>query len=201
MLKSFYALMSSLIILGCTNLFSTRADQVEKPRIDANPFLEADKPQNVEINFLRSVTELNLIEYQSLFPDPTILDSIPQIYRYIGTANFNDQLAGAAWGYAEEIIFASRLFTDNTIEKIVFSFENDPLIIQNDESHAETDFFKYNLSVTNFGNPARIYNGQMQLKFYRSTTENLQWYIYEWTDQTIEGEQPISVLKLEIFSQ
>ena len=202
MLKTIYLLAGVLFVFSCTNLFSIRSDDVEKPDIGSNPYLEADQPRVVLENFIRALAELNFSEYKDLFPDPLIIDNKPQPYQFLGTANFNDQLGSDSWGYAEEMIFATRLFTNNSIESIFITFENDPVvIIQNDETHAETEFFKYDMSISYLNSPTQIYSGQMQLKLYQSTTESLLWYIYQWTDETEGDNEPISILKLEIFSQ
>ena len=92
MLKTLYLLTGLLFIFSCTNLFSIRSDDVEKPDIGSNPYLEADEPRIVLDNFVRALTEVNYSEYIDLFPDPLIIDNKPQTYQFLGTANFNDQL-------------------------------------------------------------------------------------------------------------
>lgn len=202
MFKTLYLLAGILFVVSCTNLFSIRSDDVEKPDIGSNPYLEADEPRIILENFVKALNELNYTEYKDLFPDPAIIDNKPQPYQFLGTANFNDQLGIQSWGYPEEISFATDLFTDNSIETINVTFESDPVaIIQNDETHAETEFFKYNLSISYQNSPTRMYSGQMQLKLYQSTTESLLWYIYQWTDETDGDDPSISNLKIEIFSQ
>lgn len=200
MQKTTYFLITALLTFGCTDLFSTRQDQVEKPKNSANFYADANSPDVVVNNFTRSVKERNFSEYLKLFsnPDPTNLDTEP--FEFIGAANFSEQIAGLKWGYDDEEKFATSFLTDNNISAIQFEYDPSLVIIQTDEL-AETEFFGYTLTVTKSLNTIDEYSGQMQLKLYRSENEKQIWYIYEWTDEADGNSDTISILKIDIFTR
>lgn len=190
---------------GCTDLFSTRENQVEKPKGNGiGIFEEATTPETVLINFGRAVENNNTVEYMKVFSNPEEYPEQP--YYFYGPAYFETQLDNPPWDYNEESIFATNLLTDNTISSITFDYVDSLPDIRytntgNDSLEtAETDFFKYKITISqkDFLNN-RIFKGQSQIKLFHSRKGSELWYITEWIDEPIDTTASLSSLKLERY--
>ena len=190
---------------SCTDLFSTRQDQVEKPHGEGvGIFEEATTPENVLINFRRAVENKNSVEYMNVFSDPEEYPSQP--FYFYGDANFDAQLDNPPWDYSEEQIFATSLLTDNSILSITFNYVDslpdirDTSIGNDSLETAETDFFNYNIIIEKNDNTDEvIYLGQSQIKLFHSSKGSELWYISEWIDESIGSTLSLSSLKLKHY--
>ena len=108
MMKYQFLFVCFFWITSCTNPFSNRLDQVEKPEGEGlGIFDEATTPEAVLINFRRAIENNNTVEYMKVFSDPSQFPSQP--YYFYGDAYFDAQLDNPPWDYGEESIFATNL--------------------------------------------------------------------------------------------
>jgi len=205
MIKIFYLILCFYYLNGCTDLFSTREDQVEKPRGEGlGIFEEATTAETVLINFRRAVENSNTVEYMKVFSDPGEYPSQP--YYFYGDANFNAQLDNPPWGYEEESIFATNLLTDNSITSVTFNYLDSLPDVrytstgQDSIETVETDFFNYEIIIREQNNiDEKIYKGQSQLKLFQSQKGSELWYISEWIDESVGEELSLSSLKIKLY--
>lgn len=190
---------------SCTDLFSTREDQVEKPQGEGvGIFEEATTPETVLINFRRAIENNNTVEYMKAFSNPLQFPAQP--YNFYGDANFNAQLDNPPWDYTEENIFATNLLADNTIQSIQFEYLDSLPDIrytstgQDSVETVETDFFDYKITIREINATSdKIYRGQSQARLFQSMEGSELWYIYEWVDVSYGMDPSFSSLKIEIY--
>jgi hypothetical protein len=205
MIKYFYLLLCFCYINSCTDLFSTREDKVEKPEGEGlGIFEEATTPETVLINYRRAIENNNTVEYMKVFSDPLQFPSQP--YYFYGDANFNAQLDNPPWDYNEENIFATNLLADNSITSVTFNYVDSLPDIrytstgQDSLETVETDFFSYEISIKERDSSIeKIYKGQSQAKLFQSQKGSELWYIYEWTDESVDNNPSLSSLKIRLY--
>ena len=205
MIKYINLLLSICLIYSCTDLFSTREDQVEKPRGEGlGIFDEATTPETVLINFRRAIENNNTVEYMKVFSDPAQFPTQP--YYFIGDANFNTQLDNPPWDYSEERVFATNLLADNAITSVTFNYVDSLPDVkytstgQDSVETVETDFFNYEIIIKlKDVVDEKVYKGQSQIKLFQSQKGSELWYISEWIDESNGSDQSLSSLKLELY--
>jgi hypothetical protein len=205
MIKCINLLLCFCFVYSCTDLFSTREDQVEKPQGEGlGIFEEATTPETVLTNFRRAIENNNTVEYMKVFSNPAQFPAQP--YYFLGDANFNSQLDNPPWDYSEENVFATNLLADNTILSVTFNFVDSLPDIkytstgQDSLETVETDFFNYEIIIKekDMANE-KVYRGQSQIKLFQSQIGSELWYISEWIDESNGTDLSLSSLKLELY--
>ncbi|MCB0282924.1 MAG: hypothetical protein KDF60_10125 [Calditrichaeota bacterium] len=198
-IKKFLKLLFFLNIIffssGCTDLFSTREDKVEKPDPGSTSgiFEAATSPEIVLNNLSRSLEQKNVSKYMENFADPTDFPLKP--FRFVGDANYQDQLA-QEWTYTDEqnyfnnVVFNSFGKSPSIRFTYVDSLPNTtPINLLAFDDSVETDFFKYQL-IVEASDTTLVFSGLSKFKMFRSReTAREIWYIYNWSDRSLENEQ------------
>lgn len=205
MIKYINLLLGIFFVYGCTDLLSTREDQVEKPQGEGvGIFEEATTPETVLINFRRAIENNNTVEYMKVFADPAQFPSQP--YYFFGDANFNAQLDNPPWDYSEESVFATHLLTDDAIASVAFNYVDSLPDVkytstgQDSIETVETDFFNYEIIIKEKDAvDEKVYRGQSQIKLFQSQKGSELWYISEWIDESNGTDLSLSSLKLELY--
>lgn len=184
MIKSTVLLFILLFSSSCTNLFSTRDDQVEEPDPStiSQVFEEPTEPAIVMVNLSRAIEGANTVEYAKLFSNPNIVSE--KHFRFIGDANFSNQFIGS-WTYSEEQNYFLNMvqIKDNTKPVFRFSFEDSlPSRLYSALDSVETDFMEYKLEII-LPDTEKVYFGFSNFKLFKSATANEAWYIYSWEDR------------------
>ncbi len=187
--------------MSCTNPFKTR--DVETPDIGAaiDIYEDPGRPENVLINFSRSIEQANVERYIRNFS--SFSGAQGKTYRFIGDAGLNTQLIGN-WGYTDE---------KNYFEHLVFpAGKNPPLLrfsyldsipalqpinVNAFDDSVQTDFFRYRLTVQ-YRDTTETYTGRSQFRLYRNrNSAGEEWLIYRWTDQGDTDKNNVSISALK----
>lgn len=206
MLKTIFLTLICTVFVSCTDLFSTRNDEVEKPDASSvsGVFEEATSPENVLNNLSRAIEQRNVSKYMDNFSNPT--DNPEKQLRFIGDLNLIDQFTGI-WLYEDEQNYFNNIVHNSSGINSSFRFSyGDSLtpvtsainIIAPDDS-VETDFFKYQFTIRT-QDTTKVYTGLSKFKLFKSkSTAQEVWYIYYWADRAINDQLDKSwtFLKLE----
>jgi hypothetical protein len=184
MFKTIFPAIIFLFTLSCTNLFSTRADKVEKPDPGSvsQVFEDPSDPVKIMTNLSRAIEGANTVEYGKLFSNPDIVSE--RHFRFVGDANQISQLF-SPWTYTEEQIFFSKLVKSDENIKPSFRFtfiDSLPAQVFTALDSVETDFMEYELKVI-LADSETVYVGFANFKLFKSATANDAWYIYYWEDR------------------
>lgn len=203
--KLLFFLNVAFFFHNCTDLFSTREDKVERPDSGSASgiFEEATSPEIVLTNLSRALEQKNVSKYMESFSDP--MDFPGKSFRFIGDANFQDQLS-ERWTYTDEQnYFNNVVFNESGKSPIIrFSYVDSlprmtPINLLAFDDSVETDFFKYQL-IIELQDTTKLYTGLSRFKLFKSSeTANEAWYIYNWVDRALneELEKSWTYLKLE----
>jgi len=198
MFKITFFIFFILLLYACTDLFSTRGDEVEEPDPNSSslpPGLETD---TVLRNFSLAIQKRNIEDYKKIFSNPDPEDNVSPPFLFKGDGIFNSQIIDGEWDYQDETNFAEDLFSKEDIKLIQFTYvDSIPRPTPLNETFEETDFFRYKLLVDFYDSPPKIFRGQAQFKLFHSTTNVELWYIYEWSDESDGNDSTFSLLKLE----
>jgi hypothetical protein len=198
MLRIIPLLIVLLIFYACTDIFSTRENDVEKPNPNSGIFEPATDAEIVLRNFSLAIQSRNLEEYKKVFSNPAVDDNGSPLFFYFGNGNFNTQILDGVWDYQDETNFAEDLFSESSLRSVQFSYSDTiPNPIPFDENYEETDFFRYRLRLSFFDSPPLVFRGQARFKLFRSEVNSQLWYIYEWYDESDGSDSTFSLLKLE----
>jgi len=186
MIKTIARIFLILFFIGCTNLFTTREDKVEKPDPGtiSTVFEEPTEPIIVLNNLSRAIEGANSLEYSKIFSNPEIVSE--KHFRFFGDANFSNQLI-SPWTYNEERIYFLNMISSEDNNKPTFNFSfvdslpSSRLFTAIDS--VETDFIEYEIIIKQPDNTEEVYFGYSNFKLFKSATANEAWYIYAWEDQ------------------
>ncbi len=190
------------LAFSCTDLFSTREDQVEEPDEGSlsGIYEEPTTPENVLRNFSRSLERKDVPKYMDSFANPSFEGA--HTYRFFGDPRYAEDFL-QSWGYQDEFTYINNVvngLNDPIIRfSIIDSVAFTPINFLAADDSVISDFFSYQL-VVETRDSVRIYMGDTRLKLYREKElANEPWLIYEWTDRELPGEnaQSWTFLKLE----
>jgi len=187
----FFALGLIVLLNGtsCTNPFVTRA--VETPDVGAaiDIYEDPGRPENVLINFSRSIEQANVERYIRNFS--SFNGTNGKSYKFIGDAGFNKQLI-QDWSYTDERNYFEHLVFPATENPPLFRFSYldsipalQPINVNAYDDSVQTDFFRYKLTLQ-YRDTTEFYSGRCQFRLYRNrNSAGEEWLIYRWTDQAV----------------
>ncbi len=187
-----------LLFIGCTNLFTTREDEVEKPDPGtiSQVFKEPSEPAYIMVNLSRAIEGTNTLEYSKLFSNPDIVSE--KHFRFFGDVNLLNQLENP-WTFSQEKDYFINLVYGENNNKPSFSFsfvDSLPSRIDLAFDSVETGFLEYEMTIT-LSDTVKEYFGFSNFKLFKSANE--AWYIYTWEDRAKNDafEQSWTALKVE----
>ncbi|RMH62854.1 MAG: hypothetical protein D6677_08815 [Calditrichaeota bacterium] len=196
--------LSGIYLLACTNPFTTRENQVEKPGSgsDSGIYLEPTQPENILINLSRAIEQKNISKYMENFADPARGAEIS--FRFVGDAAFQDQLIGR-WNLTDEETWFRNLVLpeDKPSPVIRFSYPDSLPVFQPINSLAfedsvETNLFRYRFTVETTDSVAQ-YEGFARMRLFRSQQSAREaWLIYYWQDIALQDQAQNSWTALKI---
>lgn len=200
-------ILCSLFMAACTNPFTTRTDQVEKPvpqngNVSYEPGLTSE---SVITNFKKAINNKNTEEYLlCLAPAGT---GSGHNFRFEEESYFDAEFAAISWDLKEERSYFSNLIISpsTTYPKLNFSFINgDPVLTAINPSapddSVESANINYQLLVSHSMDSTAIYQGLMHIKLYKSRLSD-RWYLYYWQDHALNNEYKKCWSYLKLYYQ
>lgn len=183
-----------LIMIGCTNPFTTR--DVEIPPINQGTST-FDLPTTVDVvfnNLKYALIEKNPANYMRCLVDSTLVPDT----RFVFVPDQNIQVERFAnWSIESERDYFTRLANEESTITVEFDH---PVVIEN-LTTAETEPFSYHIRIIpKTGSPVD-YRGLARMKLIRNNNE--EWSIYYWEDrrENPSEENTWSLLKSEKGTQ
>lgn len=198
-----------LVILACTNPFSTRSDQVETPDVPANQgsssFDPAIDPEVVFVNLKKALSQKNVDEYMRCFigTDP----EAPHRFHFEPEIYYRSEFDNLNWTLLEERDYFTKITKSKNSQypKLTLTFVSDTLSLRpitptsiNDS--LETNSLIYNLETVFSADSVAVYKGNTRFKLYRSQKPPETWHIYYWQDNALNRayEKSWTYLKLQM---
>ena len=198
-------ILTGLMLTACTNPFTTRADQVEKPlvqngNVSYDPGLTAESVIN---NFVLAVNNKNTEEY--------LLCLAPSggqhTFHFEEDPYFETEFSANPWDLTEERSYFTNLIISpsTSYPKLNFSFSGgEPALTAINPSapddSVESANVDYQLLVVYSLDSTVVYQGSMRLKLYKSA-ENDRWYMYYWQDHALNNEYKKCWSYLKLYYQ
>ncbi len=179
--------------LACTNPFTTREGQVEKPDVgsESGIYEEPTRAENILINLSRSLEQKNVQRYIDNFSDPE--QGAEKSFTFVGDAAFQDQLIGSWSLRDEESWFRNVIFPVSGRSPVIrFSYVDSlprlqPITATSFEDSVETDLFRYRFTLE-YADSTQTVEGRARMRLYRSlNTAREPWLIYYWEDRALDG--------------
>jgi hypothetical protein len=174
MARFLYNILFLLLIVSCSDIFSTR--DPENPEGN-NEGIYNETPDDLIISFKTSLLTLDPYRYESLFLNlPDHEDS----YKFVSLASDVEQSRFYYWDIENEKIFITGIKND-TISFSEIELSYDPPNETTDTIELNAD---YSITVTK-GDTSYKINGTFILDLIK--TNSLFWYIRTWTDVSPSG--------------
>lgn len=206
-----FILLSALIFLSvaCTNPFTTRENQVEKPEVGTpggstvyDPAVNADI---VFTNLKKAIREKNIDEYMKCFIPETQNGEV-HAFEFVPEQHFINEFSKQPWTLNDERNYFIQLSQSqkNTYPKLDLSLNEggtitlNPITPTSINDSLETASVKYQLTIMYSADSVKVYSGVLQFRLFKSTTPPEIWYIYYWQDNAINSryDQCWTALKL-----
>jgi len=182
-------LISTLILIYCTNPFSVR--NVEEPGFGSDwvRYAPATSPDSVLYNFRLAIANKNVEEYMRTFVDPLKADA--HFFRFVPVPYYINDFP-SAWTLDDERNFFTQLVQSDKKDypKLRLDFLTPVVLtaispVSVDDS-VESNSVRYALQV-DFGDSLAVYEGIARFKLYHSKSAPPEtWHIYYWQDNAIE---------------
>ena len=179
-----------LAVSGC-DLFAPRAP--EAPVVESGTYLLPSEPQDVVANLQAAVAELNTQNYRRIFADDfTFVPTAPSLAQ--------NPSIWAGWGSMQEEEYFRQL------REAAASRTGHELRL---DASAQTGTFvgddRYELQApyvltVNHGRPSLPVTFQGRLVWVLRRSDDGLWYLQQWTDEPVGGEQSWSDLKAAVVS-
>lgn len=187
-----------ILTLGCTDLFSTRADEVEEPNpsASARTYLKASNPVNVLQNMAWAIEGKNTTEYAKLFSDSLFQSN--KTYNFLPEASLSNQLL-QPWGTNEEQLFFNKLISTEPIIRFTL-LDSIPSEALSAVDFFDTGFLNYKISVKTNGKEV-IYSGLSNFSLEKTNNAEESWTIYRWEDRAVDNNTELTwtALKRDYF--
>ncbi len=189
---------------ACTNPFTTREGQVEKPDVGSETgiYEEPTRAENILVNLSRSIEQKNVQRYMDNFSDP--VRGAEKSFTFIGDAAFQDQLIGSWTLTDEETWFRNLIFPVQGRSPVIrFSYVDSlprlqPITATSFEDSVETDLFRYRFTLE-YADSTQVVEGLARMRLFRSlNTAREPWLIYYWEDRALDGGTASSWTALKI---
>lgn len=185
-----------LAIFSCTNPFTTRANQVEKPKLSDVEFLSPNTPENVMNNFTLAVQKKDVVKYIETFsPEPPYFHFEPDPHYF-------EDFQALNWGIENERDFFDQLA--KSVVSMYFSFDQTdalvllPIDVTAPDDSVFTDFTSYEITVNFSQEQSSSYRGVARFKL-RHNHQSQRWYIYYWQDRAADDQVDLSMTALKLF--
>ncbi len=194
---TFFTLLGLAAVVACTNPFTTRAGQVEKPQTGDVEYLSANEPENVIKNFILAIKNKNLTQYMNCFSpaDQARFKFEPEPYY------FNEFLT-RGWTLTDEEDYFDQLRV--SVLRLNFAWKGvdapalHPVFVSAPNDSVESDVTPYSMLVTFNIDSARAYEGTAFFKLYHDQGTQ-KWHIYYWKDKAIDDKSDETITALKIF--
>ena len=202
--------LMSAVLLACTNPFTTRQDQVEKPGTSLpgqnGVYDPAVTPELVFVNLKKSLQDKNVAEYMKCFVPRTLLGQ-PHGFLFIPEQHFANEFARQPWTLNDEENYFIQLVQSQKsgYPKIDLSLGDggeialNPITPTSVNDSLETGSIKYNLKIAYSLDSSKTYSGLLQFRLFRSTTPPEVWYIYYWQDNAINKNYDGTWTNLKLY--
>ncbi len=201
--------ISIFVTFSCTNPFTTREGEVEKPIVGtpggSTVYDPAVNPDIIFTNLTKAVHEKNIDEYLKCFI-PQSLDGTPHSFRFIPEQHFINEFARQPWTLNDERNYFIQLSQSqkNTYPKLDLSLNGgraitlNPITPTSINDSLETSSITYQLTVMYSVDSIKVYSGVLQFRLFKSSVPPEIWYIYYWQDNAINNryDQCWTALKL-----
>ncbi len=185
-------------LVSCTNPFTTRAGQVEKPQTGEVEYLSPNEPENVIKNFILAIKNKNLNEYMNCFSPAG-----QERFRFEPEPFYLNEFLTRGWTLSDEEDYFDRLRA--SVLRLNFTWRDvdepalRPVFISAPNDSVESDVTPYSMLVTFNIDSAKTYEGTAFFKLYHDQ-EMQKWHIYYWEDKALdENKADITITALKVF--
>ena len=188
-----FILFVFLLTLQCTNPFTTRSDQVQKPDNQNGSNTSYDpaiNPDLVFTNLRKSINQKKIEEYmRCLIPEQNQNE-----HQYIFDADpyFKDEFSTRPWTLSDERNYFTQLILSGKNDYPLLSFEFAdsnlslrPITPTSVNDSLESNSVPYKLRVTYTPDSSVVYQGQCRFKIFKLTAPPETWHIYYWQDLAV----------------
>jgi hypothetical protein len=195
-------LLGGLLLAGCTNPFTTRADQVEPPITNGVVYNTPNQPEIVFENFTKSIQNKNIQEYMRC------LSEKEEQYHFEPAQYYREEFRNINWQLDDERSYFTELtkssksdfprlnfaFTDTTTPRLR------PIYPQAADDSVESDYVSYRFRIAFSADSSQTYEGDAHFKLYHNHDSD-RWFIYYWQDRAKNSvfERTVSALKLTFY--
>ncbi len=195
---------------ACTNPFTTREGQVEKPVTGGSegntvydPAVNADI---VFANFKKAIQEKNIDEYMKCFI-PEEQNGEVHAFDFVPEQHFINEFSKQPWTLNDERNYFIQLSQSqkNTYPRLNLSLNEgnaitlNPITPTSVNDSLETTSVKYQLTISYSADSVKVYSGVLQFRLFKSTTPPEIWYIYFWQDNAINNQYDKTWTALKLF--
>ncbi len=192
----------AVFLAGCTNPFTTRADQVEPPNTSGVVYNTPNQPEIVFENFTKALQNNNIQEYMRC------LSETEERYRFEPEQYYRDDFRNINWQLDDERSYFTELTKSSKSDfpKLQFAFTDTttpplhPIYLPAADDSVESDYVAYRFRVAFSADSSQTYEGEAHFKLYHNHDSD-RWYIYYWQDRAKNSdfEHTISALKLTFY--
>ncbi len=198
------------LIIGCTNPFTTREGQVEKPEINQpggkSIYDPAVNPDIVFTNLQKAIQEKNIEEYMRCLIPETQNGNV-HTFVFLPEQHFSNEFAKQPWTLNDEQNYFIQLSRSQKGDypKLDLTLADggsiplNPITPTSVNDSLETGSVKYQLSVLYSRDSVKVYSGILQFKLYRSNIPPEIWYIYFWRDNALNKKYDNSWTALKLY--
>lgn len=193
---TFIALLAFATV-SCTNPFTTRAGEVEKPQTGEVEYLSANEPENVIQNFILALKNKNLTQYMNCFSPAEKMR-----FKFEPEPFYLNEFLTRGWTLSDEEDYFDQLRA--SVLRLNFAWKDvdapalHPVIVSAPNDSVESDITAYSMMVTFTIDSARAYEGTAFFKLYHDQ-ETQKWHIYYWKDKAIDDKYDETITALKIF--
>ncbi len=209
-LNKFLKIAFLLFLFTCTNPFTTREGQVEKPGSNvpgpAGTYDPAVTPELVFVNLKKSLQEKNVAEYMRCFIPPN-LEGQPHQFRFIPEQHFSNEFSRQPWTLTDEQNYFIQISQSQkgNYPKMDLILANGqeipltPITPTSVDDSLETGSLKYSLKIAFSQDSSKTYQGLLQFHLFKSKTPPEVWYIYYWQDNAIDKNYDATWTNLKLY--
>jgi hypothetical protein len=200
-------MMISALMIYCTNPFSTRQDQVEKPdfRNDGSnvSYDTAVDPEMVFTNFGKALVYKNVDEYMKCFVNTA--NDPPYPYYFEPERYYKNEFNNQPWLLTDEREYFTQLTKSqkNDYPQLELSILDSslaflPLNPLSINDSVETGNLHYHLTINFDADSTAIYEGAARFKLYHSESAPETWHIYYWQDYALNNRYNVTWTNLKL---
>lgn len=170
-------------LCACTNPFTTRAGEVEKPNLSTFIYQSYDQYDHVIENFRIALKDKNATEYMNC------LSQEPSRYYYIPEATYAEEFRAHHWLLEDERAFYDNFKSNSASVSFVFDqglAPLKPIFGTSLDDSVESELTHYKMTVNFNVDSLKIFEGLMRFKLYHDH-EQQRWHIYYWEDKAVDN--------------